>query len=312
MEKFKKTSPFHQPVLYHESLTYLQPKPAGKYIDGTLGAGGHAKGILQLSNPNGMLLGLDLDDQAIAMATSNLCSFRDRCIIRKASYSEMKNIAISLGWKSVDGVLLDLGLSSMQLDTSDRGFSFQQDAPLDMRFNTLQGKTAADLVNSLAEKDISSIIWEFSEEPKSRQIAKLIIENRPIYTTKELADLILKAYRGRRGKTHPATRTFQALRIEVNHELEVLKEGLKSALNILRSGGRIAVITFHSLEDRMVKHFFRRESTDCICSPEQLICTCDHTASFKLITRKAIQPSQEELINNSRARSAKLRVVEKI
>jgi 16S rRNA (cytosine1402-N4)-methyltransferase len=312
MENFETISSSHQPVLYHESLTYLQPKQAGKYIDGTLGAGGHAEGILRLSGPNGMLLGLDLDDQAIAIATSNLCYFNDRCVIRKASYSEMKDVAMSLGWESVDGVLLDLGLSSMQLDTADRGFSFQKDAPLDMRFNTIQGRTAADLINSLSEKDISNIIWEYSEEPKSRLIAKFIIENRPIYKTKELAELILKAYHGKRGKTHPATRTFQALRIEVNHELEVLKKGLKSALSIVRSGGRIAIITFHSLEDRIVKQYFRRESADCICPPEQLLCTCEHKAALKLITRKAIKPSQEELNNNSRARSAKLRVVEKI
>jgi 16S rRNA (cytosine1402-N4)-methyltransferase len=312
MKNLKTISSPHQPVLYHESLKYLKPEKSGKYIDGTLGAGGHAEGILRLCGPDGMLLGLDLDDQAINIAARKLSIFKDRCIIRKASYGDMKNIAVSLGWESVDGILLDLGLSSMQLDTVDRGFSIQKDAPLDMRFDTCHGRTAADLINSLTENDISTILWEYSDEPKSRQIAKLIIENRPIYTTKDLSELVLKAYHGKRGKTHPATRTFQALRIEVNNELEVLKEGLESSLKIVRSGGKIVIITFHSLEDRIVKQFFRRESTDCICPQEQLICTCGHKAALKLITRKAIKPSQEEIAKNSRARSAKLRAAEKI
>ena len=301
----------HQPVLYHESLKYLQPKSKGKYIDGTLGAGGHAEGILISSAPDGLLLGLDLDDQAINIARNKLSAFNNRCFFREASYADMENQARSLGWEDVDGVLLDLGLSSMQLDTADRGFSFQRDAPLDMRFDRKSDKTAADLINSLPEKEISDIIWEYSEDPKSRQIASLIIENRPIFTTKQLADLILKVYHGKREKTHPATRTFQALRIEVNNELEVLKKGLEISLNIVRSGGRIAVITFHSLEDRIVKQFFQRENTDCICPPEQPICTCSHRAALKLITKKAVKPSLEEIVNNSRARSAKLRVAEK-
>ncbi|MDO9545732.1 MAG: 16S rRNA (cytosine(1402)-N(4))-methyltransferase RsmH [Pelolinea sp.] len=302
----------HQPVLYHESLKYLQPKPKGKYIDGTLGAGGHAEGILTSSAPDGLLLGLELDDQAINIARSKLSAFEDRCFIRKASYVNMENQLEALGWDYVDGVLLDLGLSSMQLDTADRGFSFLREAPLDMRFDPQQGKTAADLLNSLPEKEISDIIWEYSEDPKSRQIARLIIEKRPIFTTTELANLILKVYHGKRGKTHPATRTFQALRIEVNNEFEVLKKGLEVSLNVVRSSGRIAVITFHSLEDRMVKQFFQRESTNCICPSEQPICTCGHQAVLKVITKKAIKPSQEEIITNSRARSAKLRVAEKI
>lgn len=312
MNNSESNSAHHQPVLYHESLKYLQPKSKGKYIDGTLGAGGHTEGILKSSAPDGLLLGLDLDDQAINIARNKLSAFDNRCFIRKASYADMENQVQALGWQNVDGILLDLGLSSMQLDTADRGFSFQREAPLDMRFDRKKTRTAADLINSLPEKEISDIIWEYSEDPKSRQIARQIIENRPIFTTKELADLILKVYHGKRGKTHPATRTFQALRIEVNNELEVLKKGLEISLNILRSGGRIAIITFHSLEDRIVKQFFQLESTDCICPPEQPICTCRHRAAIKMITKKAIKPSQEEMINNSRARSAKLRVAEKI
>ncbi len=310
MRKSGSNSVPHQPVLYHESIKYLQPKPNGKYIDGTLGAGGHAEGILKSSAPNGQLLGLDLDDQAVTIARNKLSIFGNRCFIRKASYADMENQAQALGWENVDGILLDLGLSSMQLDTADRGFSFLREAPLDMRFDRKKNRTAADLINSLPEKEISDIIWKYSEDPKSRQIAKLIIENRPIFTTKELADLILKVYRGKREKTHPATRTFQALRIEVNCELEVLKKGLVVSLNVLRSGGRIAIITFHSLEDRIVKQFFQRESTDCICPPEQPICTCKHQAVIKIITKKVVKPSQEEMVNNSRARSAKLRVAE--
>ena len=312
MNTIESNSKPHQPVLYHESLKYLQPKSNGKYVDGTLGAGGHAEGILKSSAPNGLLLGLDLDDQAIAIAEKRLSVFGNRCFIRKASYTDMKNQSQALGWKKVDGILLDLGLSSMQLDTANRGFSFLREAPLDMRFDCSQTKTAADLINTLSEKEISDIIWDYSDDPKSRQIARMIIENRPIFTTKELANLILKVYHGKRGKTHPATRTFQALRIEVNNELEVLKKGLEIALDLIGPGGRIAIITFHSLEDRIVKQFFQRESADCICPPEQPICTCSHHAVLRLVTKKAVKPSQEEIINNSRSRSAKLRIAEKI
>jgi 16S rRNA (cytosine1402-N4)-methyltransferase len=302
----------HQPVLYHESLKYLQPRSEGKYIDGTLGAGGHAEGILTASSPGGILLGLDVDNQALDIAKKRLSTFRNRCILRQASYAEMIDQIKSLEWDYVDGVLLDLGLSSMQLDIAERGFSFLKEAPLDMRFNPNIGVTAAELVNTLSEKEITNIIWNYSEDPRSRQIAKLIIENRPISTTTELAGLILTAYHGKHGKTHPATRTFQALRIAVNNELEVLEKGLENSLKALCAGGRIAIITFHSLEDRIVKHFLKRESIDCICPTEQPFCTCSHQAVLKVITKKAVKPSQEEIANNPRSRSAKLRVAEKI
>ena len=302
----------HQPVLYHESLKYLQPRSEGKYVDGTLGAGGHAEGILTASSPDGLLLGLDVDDQALDIAKKRLSAFANRCIVCQASYTEMIDQITSLEWGCVDGVLLDLGLSSMQLDIAERGFSFLKEAPLDMRFNPNIGVTAAELVNTLSEKEITNIIWNYSEDPRSRQIAKLIIENRPISTTTELAGLILTAYLGKHGKTHPATRTFQALRIAVNNELEVLEKGLENSLKALCTGGRIAIITFHSLEDRIVKHFFKRESIDCICPTEQPFCTCSHQAVLKVITKKAVMPSPEEIADNPRSRSAKIRVAEKI
>ena len=302
----------HQPVLYHESLKYLQPKPEGRYVDGTLGAGGHAEGILTASSPGGILLGLDVDNLAIDISAKRFTPYGNRCIIRQASYAEIIDQIKSLGWNCVDGVLLDLGLSSMQLNKAERGFSFLKEADLDLRFNPEKGKTAAELINTFSEEEIAEIIWKYSEDPRSRKIAKSIVENRPISKTTELAGLIQTAYQGKRGKTHPATRTFQALRIAVNNELEVLEEGLENSLMALCTGGRIAVITFHSLEDRIVKRIFKRESIDCICPPEQPLCNCEHQATIRVITKKAVKPSQEEITNNPRSRSAKMRVAEKI
>ncbi len=280
-------------------------------MDGTLGAGGHAAGILESSQPEGKLLGLDIDDQALEIAKARLSEFGKRAIVAKSSYASMHEQLQIIGWPCVNGILLDLGLSSMQLDSSDRGFSFMNDAPLDMRFNQGQKLTAAEIVNTWSEKDLAQVIWEFGEEPKSRQIASAILGRRPLNTTKQLAAVVLGVYKGKRGKVHPATRTFQALRIAVNGELDSLENGLEAALKALCSGGRLAVISFHSLEDRKVKQFFQRESRDCICPPEQPICTCGHKASIRLITKKAIIPSQEEVIGNPRARSAKLRAAEK-
>jgi len=304
--------PPHLPVLYHESINILQPKSHGRYADGTLGAGGHSVGILKASQPNGQVLGLDIDDQALEIAKVRLSEFGDRVTLIKGSYANMNDHLGTIGWPCVDGIILDLGLSSMQLDTTDRGFSFIKDAPLDMRFNKEQKLTAAEIVNTWSEKDLVKIIWEFGEEPKSRQIATSIITHRPLITTHELAAVVLQAYKGKRGKVHPATRTFQALRMAVNKELDTLKSGLEEALSALCSGGRLAVISFHSLEDRMVKHFFQRESRDCICPPEQPVCTCGHKATLRLITKKTIHPSQEEVEKNPRARSARLRAAEKL
>ena len=283
------SKPFpHQPVLYHESLKYLQPRPEGKYIDVYIVIVALKLELLLPSNPDGILLGLDVDNQALGIAKKRLSPFGNRCIIRQASYAEIIDQIKSLEWDCVNGVLLDLGLSSMQLDVAERGFSFLKEAPLDLRFNPNKGVTAAELINTLSEKEIANIIWNYSEDPRSRQIARLIIENRPISTTTELAGLISTAYLGRRGKKHPATRTFQALRIAVNNELEVLEDGLENSLKAVCTGGRIAIITFHSLEDRIVKRFFKRESTDCICPPEQPFCTCSHQATLKVITKKTV------------------------
>ena len=315
----------HLPVLYKTIITALQPKSTGRYIDGTLGAGGHSAGILAESAPDGEILGFDLDPQALAIARERLASFGKRIHIVQASYTTMKEEAAKLGWEAVDGIVLDFGVSSMQLDTPERGFSFIHDGPLDMRFTPggsgatpYASLSAADLVNSTTEAELADIIFRYGEERLSRKIARAIVNNRPIGTTKELADLILK-HIGKKERIHPATRTFQALRIVVNGELESIETVLPLAVSLLRSpdpksgkpGGRLAVISFHSLEDRLVKEYFRRESTDCICPPRQPICTCGHKASIIEINRKPLEASEEEILANSRARSAKLRVAEK-
>ena len=269
-------------------------------------------GILSASSPFGQLLGIDLDNQALSIARKRLSVFGERAHIVNGSYVHMIDYLKIIGWNCVDGILMDLGLSSLQLDTAKRGFSFKKDAPLDMRFNQQAGKTAAEILNTSSKKDIAAILWTFGEEPRSRQIASAIVNNRPIRTTKQLSNLILAVYHGKRGKIHPATRTFQGLRIAVNNELEILKRGLNKALEAVCPGGRIIFITFHSLEDRLVKNYFQRESKDCICPPEQIFCNCGHKARIKIITKKVVKPSQEEITNNPRARSAKLRVAEKI
>jgi 16S rRNA (cytosine1402-N4)-methyltransferase len=281
-------------------------------VDGTVGAGGHAKGILEVSAPNGKLLGLDLDPQALELAQENLAQFGERITLKRASYTDLKGQLSLMRWEGVDGILLDLGVSSMQLDTPDRGFSFRYDAPLDMRFDP-QGKvTAEDLVNNLSEVELADILYQFGEERKSRQIAKALVAERPIRTTGQLAELIQKVI-GRSGeKIHPATRTFQALRIATNRELESIETVLPQAVDALAPGGRLAVISFHSLEDRIVKHYFRQESKDCICPPRQPICTCGHNASVKEITRRPIRPDKDESDANPRSRSSRLRVAEKL
>ncbi len=301
----------HLPVLYKEIIHALQPKAAGLYVDGTLGAGGHSAGILETSAPSGELLGLDLDPQALAIARERLAPFGSRAHIVQASYVDMVAEAARLGWKQVDGVVLDLGVSSMQLDTPERGFSFLQDGPLDMRFTPNASLSAADLVNTIPENDLADLIFRYGEERLSRRIARVIVANRPLTTTRALADLVLKAI-GKKERIHPATRTFQALRIAVNGELESIETVLPLAVSLLRSGGRLAVISFHSLEDRIVKEYFRRESTDCLCPPRQPICTCGHKAILKELNRKPIEAGEEEKTSNSRARSAKLRVIEKL
>lgn len=301
----------HLPVLYEDIIHALNPHAGGRYIDGTLGAGGHAAEILEASAPNGELLGLDLDPQALAIATKRLSGFGGRAHIVRASYLEMTGQAKRLGWEQVDGIVLDFGVSSMQLDSPERGFSFLQDGPLDMRFDPSLGSSAADLINALGESELADIIFRYGEERLSRKIARIIVQNRPFSTTRQLADLLLKTI-GKRERIHPATRTFQALRIAVNGELDTVESVLPIAVQMLKSGGRLAVISFHSLEDRIVKTYFRRESRDCLCPPRQPVCTCGHRALINEVTRKPIEAGEEEVRANSRARSAKLRIVEKI
>jgi len=258
------------------------------------------------------VLGIDLDPAALQVVQGRLVEFGDRLHLRHGSYTDMAVFADELGWQTADGLLLDLGMSSMVLEDANRGFSFRLDGPLDMRFDPTQPMTAADLVNSLPEGELADLIARYGEEPRARRVARAIVEARPLHTTHELAELITRVVRGGRRKIHPATRTFQALRIAVNDELNALEVGLDQAIDLIAPGGRIAVISFHSLEDRLVKRTFRRESADCICSPDQIVCTCDHRARLQVITKRPVRPDKSELEANRRSRSAKLRVAERI
>jgi 16S rRNA (cytosine1402-N4)-methyltransferase len=291
----------------------LNPQPGGRYVDGTLGAGGHAADLLAASAPDGSLLGLDVDPAAIELARERLALFAGRAVLRQASYTTLPEQLQDLGWRQVDGILLDFGVSSMQLDAAERGFSFQADAPLDMRFDPGQELSAAHLVNELPEAELADLIYRYGEERQSRQIARAIVSSRPLETTRQLAAVIARAAgRQRSGqRIHPATRTFQALRIQVNRELEAVESVLPLAAAALAPGGRLAVIAFHSLEDRLVKEFFRRESRDCLCPPRQPLCTCGHRASLVEVTHRPLQASAQEIDRNPRSRSARLRVAEK-
>ena len=280
-------------------------------MDGTVGAGGHAAGILEASHPGGLLLGLDVDPHALALARQKLAPFGERTWLKKASYTRILEEMALLGWETVDGILLDLGASSMQFDTPERGFSFLADGPLDMRFDPDAPLTAAEIVNTWPEPELADLIHRYGEEPAARRIARAIVRARPLGGTRDLAALIERSL-GRRGPHHPATRTFQALRIAVNGELEAVEQALPRAVQALAPGGRLAVIAFHSLEDRLVKEYFRRESRDCLCPPRQPVCTCGHKASLKEVNRRPIVPTEDEIERNPRARSARLRVAEKI
>ncbi len=303
----------HRPVLLDEVVAHLAPRPGGVFIDGTLGAGGHASAILDATAPDGRLLGFDRDPAALAFAARRLAPFGERFTPVHSSYAAMGDVAPALGFAQVDGILLDLGLSSRQLDDAKRGFSFMKEGPLDMRFDSQQGESAADLINNSTAEELADIFRRYGEEPHSRRIARLIIDNRPFNTTTELAELIESTVgRRRRRDRHPATKVFQALRIAVNDELGEVGRGLNAAIGLLKPGGRFAVISFHSLEDRMVKNFFRDAARDCVCPPAQPVCTCGAQAALRIITRKAIQASAEEIATNPRSRSARLRVAEKL
>ena len=300
----------HTPVLLAEVLKGLQIEPGGHYIDATTGAGGHSRAILLASAPTGCLLCIDTDPRALDKARHNLADFASRISFANANFSELEAVAVKNGFGQVDGILLDLGVSSLQLDNAERGFSFQKEGPLDMRLSG-RGPSAADLVNNLPETELADIIWKYGEERQSRRIARAIVKNRPLHRSTELAQLIARV-KGRKGKIHPATKTFQALRIAVNRELDALEAALPQAVKLLVPGGRLAVIAFHSLEDRVVKVFFRTESRTCICPPEALVCICNHKASLRIWNRKVIMPSDKEKAENRRSRSAKLRIAERI
>lgn len=304
----------HIPVLVDEVLEGLQVHPGGLYIDGTVGGGGHAAAILEASAPDGQLLGLDRDPQAAVYARKRLVAFGDRARIVHAPYTRLETVARERGFFPATGVLLDLGFSTLQIDDPARGFAFRFDGPLDMRYDpSSDTPTAADLVNTLSEEELANLLWQYGEERQSRRIAQAMVRARPVETTQQLADIILAAV-GRRhdDRIHPATRTFQALRIAVNQELEMLREALPPITSVLRPGGRLAVIAFHSLEDRIVKHFFKREAQDCICPPELPVCRCEHQATLRVLTRKPLRPSEEEVAANPRSRSARLRIIERL
>lgn len=331
----------HVPVLLDEVMTYLRPQASGRYIDGTLGGGGHTQAILERSAPDGRVLAIDTDAQAIARATTHLARYRDegRLVLEHGNFADLQRFADEAGFTDVQGVLLDLGFSSDQMNDAQRGFSFSADGPLDMRLDASLPLSAADLVNTMSEQELADIFWRYGEENRSRQIARRIIRAREkdaITRTSQLASLAASGVPHKPGAIHPATRTFQALRIAVNHELDHLETVLPHILDVLHvpqvreegeemkdrtpvatdtlytQGGRMAIISFHSLEDRIVKEFMRRESRDCICPPHVPVCICGHKARLKILTAKPVGAGEREVEQNPRARSAKLRVAEAI
>lgn len=304
------TSPTHIPVLLNEAVEALQVRPGKRYIDCTLGSGGHALAILQNSLPNGQLLGIDVDTEAIEIAKIRLRDYIESTIIVNDNFTNLENICKENNFLPVHGILLDLGISSIQVDTAERGFSFRHNGPLNMRFDPTEGLTAADIVNALPEDKLAQVIRIYGEERYSRQIARGIVRNRPISRTLELAHIIEQVIGIRRGKIHPATRTFLALRIAVNRELENLVTVLKQAVTCLNHQGRLVVISYHSLEDRLVKQFMTQESKECLCQPGTPVCQCNHVPTLRLISKKVITPSLGEIGDNPRSRSAKLRVAE--
>jgi 16S rRNA (cytosine1402-N4)-methyltransferase len=303
----------HRPVMLDEVLAILQPHSGGLYVDATLGLGGHTAALLQASGPEGRVLGLDQDRQALSLASCRLTVFGHRFQLAHANFSELREIAVQRHLSGCDGVLMDLGVSSLQLGTGERGFSFQQEGPLDMRMDQERSLTAHEVVNYYSEKDLANLIYQFGEEPLSRRIAHAIFRARPIKNTRVLAELVAKAVPFRKqARIHPATKTFQALRIFVNDELGNLSKGLRAAVDLLKPGGRLVVISFHSLEDRIVKETLRSLSRDCCCSRDVPFCQCGNRRQLHLLTKSPVQASPLEVGENPRARSAKLRAAEKL
>ena len=305
-------SPAHVPVLIEEVIQALAVQPGGRYIDCTLGGGGHAAAILEHISPGGQLLGIDADPEAVKSASQRLSKYDNSVLLINDNFVNLKSICYKNDFVPVHGILFDLGLSSLQLNSNERGFSFQHKAPLDMRFSPDQDITAADIVNDYPEEELARIIWIYGEETAARRIARNIVRERPIKTTLELARIVERGVGKRQRKIHPATKTFQAIRIAVNQELDHLKLALQQAMDLLGYQGRLVVISYHSLEDRVVKQFMQQESKNCICPPEVPICTCEHTASLRQINKRIIVPSPEEIKRNPRSRSARMRVAEHI
>ena len=304
----------HYSVMLEQVLEMFRKHPIQRFVDGTLGGAGHSAAILE-ALPEAQLLGLDRDEAAIEAASQRLTAFGARVHIMHLQYSNMLDAAHSLGWESVDAVLLDLGVSSPQIDTPERGFSFRFDAPLDMRMDQSSGRTAAQLLNELSEKELADIFFQYGEEHKARQIARAVVARReraPWQGTQEFAAMVSGIVgHGQRNGLPPATRCFQALRIAVNDELGELERGLKAALELLASGGLLVVISFHSLEDRMVKQFFAYQAAECVCPPGLPVCVCGKVSTMEILTRKPLRPTEEELAGNSRASCAKLRAAVK-
>mgnify|MGYP005835664173 FL=1 len=302
---------FHTPVLLKEAVDALNVQPGGVYIDGTLGEGGHAEAILQASDPRPHLLGIELDPQALTTARKRLQPYWPVCTLVRGNYAHIGHLARVFGFSQADGILLDLGLSSLQLEGESRGFSFLRDDPLDMRFDPEQPLTADEVVNRYPEPELERILREYGEEHKAHAIARAIVDGRPIHTSRELATLV-ESVLGRPPGIHPATRTFQAIRIEVNGEVRNLKECLRQSLHILRPNGRLAVISYHSLEDRTVKEFMRREASGRESPDKAPTGTSSRGPTLRLVSKKVVTPSEEEIRRNPRSRSAKLRVAERI
>ncbi len=311
-----KAEALHKPVMREEMVSLLEPSGRSIVIDATLGLGGHSEAVLS-ATPDVKVIAIDRDQEAIAFASSRLGRFGDRVTIVHSNFSDIVDIAHHEGHGRVDGIIADLGVSSLQLDSATRGFSFRHDAPLDMRMDPDSGdETAAELLKRLPEPEIADLIYRFGEERNSRRIARRIVSRResgnPVLTTTQLADLVAGAAgRRRHEKIHPATRTFQALRIAVNRELEILEEFVSDSIGLLNPGGRLVIITFHSLEDRVVKQRFQKAAGRCFCPPKFPKCVCGSTDEVEILTRKPLLPSEEEISENPRARSAKLRACQK-
>jgi 16S rRNA (cytosine1402-N4)-methyltransferase len=305
---------FHQPVLLRETVEQLVVRPGGVYVDATVGEGGHAGAVLRASAPNGVVLGIDWDPRSLAYTRQRLAEHGERFIGIQGNYADMVELSRSVGIDQVNGILLDLGFSSRQVEGEGYGFSFQKDEPLDMRYDPVgQFLTAAQIVNNYSEEQLARVFFEYGEEPRARVIARHIVQRRPINTTRELADLVSRIVRPRRSqRIHPATRVFQALRIAVNNELSNIQAGLEAAIQLLVTGGRLVVISYHSLEDRLVKNRLAGEAATCVCPPELPVCVCQHQATVRLVQRRIIRPGTAEVAQNPRSRSARMRVAERL